>query len=175
MASVQGQLGQFPGLEIDIPQIMSTLQKRFQDVSTSIQCQSVPAEQKDLNAWSMNAIKMFLTRAKLEHWAELVAEGVEALSMSDRPRGGGRTGVAAAAATGQGGGKMMATEDSVMSDLSKSLLQEGFLQDGMNVPYFYGGNGQNPWVADMVQNGDASTWFDGYLNWGAADDGGMMR
>lgn len=176
VASVQSQLGRFPGLEIDIPQIMSSLQKRFQDVSISIQRLSVPAEQKDLNAWSMNAIKLFLTRAKLEHWAELVAEGVEALSLSDKRPG---------AAQGMGGigatGVAMATEDSIMSDLSRNLLmQENFSQESMDLSYFYGGGGQgqstsNPWVTDMMQNGDASTWFDGYLNWGSVDDSGMMR
>jgi hypothetical protein len=180
VASVQSQLGKFPGLEIDIPQIMSSLQKRFQDVSTSIQRLSVPAEQKDLNAWSMNAIKLFLTRVKLEHWAELVAEGVEALSLSD-----GRPGVPISmSGTGVGGaaGMVMATEDALMSDLSRNLLmQEGFSQENTDMAYFYGGSTQgggggtsNPWVTDMMQNGDASTWFDGYLNWGNVDES-MMR
>ena len=167
VASVQTQLGRFPGLMIDIPQILSTIQKRFQDVSASIQRQSVPAEQQDLNAWSMNAIKIFLTRAKLEHWAELVAEGVEALSLGDKGCLSGSTSGASLPA-----GMMM--EDSLMGDLSKNLLQEGFLQDNMDMSYYYGSQ-TNPWVNDMVQNGDASTWFEGYLNWGAADDTGMMR
>jgi hypothetical protein len=146
---------------IDIFQILSTIQKRFQDVSASMQRQSVPAEQQDLNSWSMNAIKIFLTRAKLEHWAELVAEGVEALSLGDKGRSPGLT-------PGEAGSSLpadMSMEDSLMNGLSKNLLQEGFLPDHVDMSYFYGSQ-TNPWVNDIVQNGDASSWFEGYLNWG---------
>jgi hypothetical protein len=35
----------------------------------------------------------------------------------------------------------------------------------VDMPYFYGSQ-TNPWVNDIVQNGDASSWFESYLNWG---------
>jgi hypothetical protein len=175
VASVQGQLGLFPGLEIDVSEILSLLQKRFQDVSRWIQMISISEEQRDLNAWSMTAIKIFLTRHKLENWAEAVAEGVEALSLSDRPRLAGGTGsmhlLPTAVSEDVGMNTSPEGDDSIMTDysFSRSLLMHELCSDNMGMgtmpAHFYvsPGAGEECWTANMP---DGSTWYDGYTNGG---------
>lgn len=148
VASLQLPLRQQPGLDIDIPAILSTCQARFQQVSSSIQkSSSSEAESGDHNVWSMSAIKILITRAKLERWADLVAAGTEALSLED-----------------------CATQDAIMGDVGGNPLQDGFLDGfgeinpGMGMPDF--GDGMGPvWMMDLMPATEPTAFFDGYIDW----------
>lgn len=141
VAALQTRLQRQPGLTIDVPLILSTFQNRFQQVSSSIQNSSVAAERKDHNIWSMSALKVLFTRAKLERWADLVAAGTEALTLEDR-----------------------ATQDAIMGDVGGNPLHDGFLEAGMAMPDLSAGMDPS-WMMDLMPGSDPSTWFDGYVDW----------
>lgn len=150
VAELQARLKQQPGLNIDIVAILSTIQQRFQKVAVSLQSSSLDSETKSPNVWGLSAIKLLITRAKLERWADLVAVGTEALSLEDR-----------------------VTQDSIMSDVGRNPLQDGFLDeaDMSMMPDFGDGFGAN-WMMDLMpqmqgqmQNTDPAMWVDGYVDW----------
>lgn len=150
VAELQARLKKQPGLNIDIVAILSTIQQRFQQVAVSLQRSSLDRETKHPNVWALSAIKLLITRAKLERWAELVAAGTEALSLEDR-----------------------LTQDSIMGDVGRNPLQDGFLDeaDMSMMPDFGDGFGTN-WMMDLMpqmqgqmQNTDPSMWDDGYVDW----------
>lgn len=150
VAALQARLKKQPGLNIDITAILSTMQQRFQQVGATMQASSVDRETKDSNVWSMSAIKLLITRAKLERWADLVAAGTEALSLEDR-----------------------VTQDSIMGDIGGNPLQDGFL-DPMDLSMMpsFGDNLGADWMMEIMpqmqgqtQNTDPAMWFDGYVDW----------
>lgn len=152
VASLQARLQQQrPGLDVDIPGILSTLQGRFQQVSLSIQEWSASeAENGDLNVWSMSAVKILSTRARLARWAELVVEGIEALSLED--------GAVQKYSSGE--------------DVAWNALPDGFLGGfgagnsgmGMGMPEFGDGMGTG-WMAGLMPGTEPMACFDGYMNW----------
>lgn len=144
VVSLQTLVERHPGLIIDIPQILTTLQSRIMQVSASIKRCAVEGESKDPNLWSVSAVKMLIVKVKLERWAELVAEDTEALTLED-----------------------LATQDAIMGEVDGQLLQDGYLQDSMD----FGAAGGMPWMADLMEgSGDNTGWFGGYMDWGV---GGM--
>ena len=143
VASLSARLRQQPGLHIDITAILETLQSRFQDVSSGIQRSCIDAQWDEQNAWTMAAIKVLITRAKLERWADLVAAGTEALSLEDR-----------------------VTQDAIMGDVGGNPLQDGFLEEtgGMAIPDLTDSLGSD-WMMNLISETQPSTWSDPTFNW----------
>lgn len=149
VAALQSRLKRQPGLNIDIAAILSTIQQRFQQVGASLQASSVDKKSKDSNVWSMSAIKVLITRAKLERWADLIAAGTEALSLEDR-----------------------VTQDLIMGEVGGNPLQDGFLDmaDIDMISGFGADVGLDAgWMMDLGMQqgqslgGDPTLWFDGYI------------
>ncbi|KAF5965298.1 hypothetical protein FBULB1_12292 [Fusarium bulbicola] len=149
VAALRSQIQTQPGLSLDITGILSAICARFEEANASFQMASTEPDSSDHNLWSMSAIKVKITRAKLERWAEIVATGTEALKIHD------------------------VIQDTAMPDSSTSETgAAGFVaatgqdmqHDVFTMPDW---NAEMPWASEMLQGVDPSIWFDGYLDWGA--------
>jgi hypothetical protein len=136
---------------LDVTGILSGIYSKFEEANASFQASSAEPGNSDHNLWSMSAIKVRITRAKLERWVEIVASGTEALKIHDgdirdtemEDRSTSDNGRITAAGTAQSGNEMQ--------------------MDGLGMPDW----NEMPWSPDMLQGVDPSIWFDGYLDWGA--------
>ncbi|KAI8719506.1 Zn(2)-C6 fungal-type domain-containing protein [Fusarium sp. LHS14.1] len=155
VASLRSQIQTQPGLSLDVSGILTGVCSRFEEANATFQVASTEPGASDHNLWSMSAIKIRITRAKLERWAEIVAAGTEALKIQDEE-----------------------SRDTDMEDDSHHNNETGkSATDGTET--FIGGdfpvdplqmqnwNGGTPWTTEMLQGVDPSVWFDGYLDWGA--------
>ncbi|RBR21817.1 hypothetical protein FVER53590_00428 [Fusarium verticillioides] len=149
VAALRSQIQTQPGLSLDVSGILSAICARFEEANASFQMASTEPGASDHNLWSMSAIKVKITRAKLERWAEIVAAGAEALRIHEDVR------------------------DTAMPDSSTSETgAAGFVAatgqdmqpDVFTMPDW---NSEMPWASEMLQGVDPSIWFDGYLDWGA--------
>lgn len=149
VAALRSQIQTQPGLYLDVTGILSGIYAKFEEANASFQASSAEPDNPDHNLWSMSAIKVRITRAKLERWVEIVSSGTEALKIHD-------------------------DRDTEMEDRSTSdngrLGTTGRAQpgneiqmDGYEIPEW----NEMPWNPDMLQGVDPSIWFDGYLDWGA--------
>lgn len=157
VASLQTQLQSHPGLIVNIPDILSTICNRFEQANATFQISSTDTGNKDNNMWSMTALKVRITRAKLERWAEMVSKEGENHSPSQQ---------------------LKADMDTSMTDWAfPQQTASGPLPDGvwnmsaptmdpeqMQMPNSYG---STPWRSDLLTGVDPTVWFDGYLDWGA--------
>ncbi len=81
VGALQSQLQMQPGLTVNIPEILSAICSRFEQVNSSFHVAASSESGKlDGNIWSFSALKVRITRVKLERWAELVSAGAEASS-----------------------------------------------------------------------------------------------
>lgn len=149
VAALRSKIQSQPGLSLDITGILSAICSRFEEANASFQVTSVEPGTSDHNIWSMSAIKVKITRAKLERWAEIVAAGTEALKVND-------------------GDTQM--EDRSHSEIGSHVeASRGPMSDELPT----GGiteadwNPELHWNSDVLQGVDPSLWFDGYLDWGA--------
>ncbi|KAL9574381.1 hypothetical protein ACKAV7_001535 [Fusarium commune] len=149
VAALRSQIQTQPGLSLDVTGILSAICARFEEANASFQMASTEPGASDHNLWSMSAIKVKITRAKLERWAEIVAAGTEALKIHDEVR------------------------DTAMVDSSTSetgaagpvaVMGQDMQPDAFTMPDW---NPEMPWASEMLQGVDPSIWFDGYLDWGA--------
>ncbi|KAK2136380.1 hypothetical protein NOF04DRAFT_1338498 [Fusarium oxysporum II5] len=149
VAALRSQIQTQPGLSLDVTGILSAICARFEEANASFQMASTEPGASDHNLWSMSAIKVKITRAKLERWAEIVAAGTEALKIHDEVR------------------------DTAMIDSSTSetgaagpvaAMGQDMQPDAFTMPDW---NPDMPWASEMLQGVDPSIWFDGYLDWGA--------
>lgn len=154
VARLQSQLQSQPGLTINIPEILSTMCTRCEEVNNIFQ-QTAPEEEKtDNNVWTFSALKVRISRVKLEKWAELVAaaaEGAERVPKSEHGqqwRGSypQNSGANMGQAQGPGG-----------------IVSNGFAQDQTQIQNFLD---STPWTSDLLDGIDPTVWFDGYLDWG---------
>ncbi|KAF5246590.1 hypothetical protein FAUST_1151 [Fusarium austroamericanum] len=151
VAALRSQIETQPGLYLDVTGILSGIYSKFEEVNASVQASSTEPGTSDHNLWSMSAIKVRITRAKLERWVEIVASGTAALKIHDGDirdtdmddRGESDNGRATAPGIAQPGNEIHMDEFG-MSDWNEM-----------------------PWNPDMLQGVDPSIWFDGYLDWGA--------
>ncbi|EKJ78550.1 hypothetical protein FPSE_01274 [Fusarium pseudograminearum CS3096] len=151
VATLRSQIETQPGLYLDVTGILSGIYSKFEEVNASVQASSTEPGTSDHNLWSMSAIKVRITRAKLERWVEIVASGTAALKIHDGDirdtdmddRGESDNGRATAPGIAQPGNEIQMDEFG-MSDWNEM-----------------------PWNSDMLQGVDPSIWFDGYLDWGA--------
>ncbi|KAF5607040.1 uncharacterized protein FSUBG_5498 [Fusarium subglutinans] len=151
VASLRSQIQTQAGLSLDITGILSAICARFEEANASFQMASTEPGSSDHNLWSMSAIKVKITRAKLERWAEIVAAGTEALKIHDEAR------------------------DTDMVDLNMSETGQtagadavASLGDGSNTVFAMPDwNPEAQWASEVLQGVDPSIWFDGYLDWSA--------
>lgn len=153
VAALRSQLKNQPDLALDVAGILSRVGSRFEEANATFQVASAEPGVWDHNVWSMSAIKVRITKAKLERWAEIVAAGTEALKLHDdddqdegmEDSAGGET------------GESSTTGSEVFAHGNAPV-------DPMQMPNW---NGVTPWTSDLLQGVDPSYWFDGYLDWGA--------
>ncbi|KAF4980152.1 hypothetical protein FZEAL_3771 [Fusarium zealandicum] len=152
VAALRTQIQSQSGLALDVSGILSGVCSRFEEANATFQVASSEPGALDHNLWSMSAIKVRITRAKLERWAEIVAAGTEALKLQDEDN------------------RDTDMEDSGNSDAGKSAMEgaEAFMGGEMQADVLtQNWNGGTPWTSEMLQGVDPSIWFDGYLDWGA--------
>lgn len=157
VASLQTQLQSHPGLVVNIPDILSTICNRFEQANATFQISSTDAGNKDNNMWSMTALKVRITRAKLERWAEMVSKEGENHSPSQQLKADMDTSMTdwafpQQAATGP------------LPDGVWNMSAPPMEPDQMQMPNSYG---STPWRSDLLTGVDPTVWFDGYLDWGA--------
>ncbi|RGP73280.1 hypothetical protein FSPOR_2239 [Fusarium sporotrichioides] len=151
VAALRLQIQTQPGLHLDVTGILSGIYSKFEEANASVQASSAEPGTSDHNLWSMSAIKVRITRAKLERWVEIVASGTATLKIHDgdirdtemEDRRTSEIGRATAAGTTQPGNEIQ--------------MDEFGMPDWNEMPL-------NP---DMLLGVDPSIWFDGYLDWGA--------
>jgi len=151
VAALRSQIQTQPGLYLDVTGILSGIYSKFEEANAVFQASSTEPGSSDHNLWSMSAIKVRITRAKLERWVEIVSSGTEALKIHEgdlrdtemEDRSTSDNGRAPAVGTAQPGNEMQ---------------MDGFGMSDWN---------EIPWSPDMLQGVDPSIWFDGYLDWGA--------
>ncbi|KAK3395453.1 hypothetical protein B0T20DRAFT_35316 [Sordaria brevicollis] len=73
VAMLQEQLNSQPGLRIDITETMAQLGARFQQASDDMK--EASGGEPDSNMWEVSAKGLVMTKAKLERFAEFVAQG----------------------------------------------------------------------------------------------------
>ncbi|KAF9774979.1 hypothetical protein IL306_006978 [Fusarium sp. DS 682] len=149
VAALRSQIQTQPELSLDITGILSAIYSRFEEANASFQMTSTEPGASDHNLWSMSAIKVKITRAKLERWAEIVAAGTGALKIHDEVRD-------------------TDMPDSGISDTGAVISGAAMDQDTQpGVFSLSDWNPETPWASEMLQGVDPSIWFDGYLDWGA--------
>lgn len=155
VSALQSQLQSQPGLTINIPEILSTMCSRCEQVNLIFQQTSPEEEKTDNNIWTFSALKIRITRVKLERWAELVAAAAENTSRlpkaeaTPRWRGSYPQTPAPGVSMGQG---------------PAGLVSSGLAQDQTQIQNFFD---STSWTADLLDGVDPTIWFDGYLDWGS--------
>lgn len=151
VAALRSQIQTQPGLSLDVTGILSAICARFEEANASFQMASTEPGSSDHNLWSMSAIKVKITRAKLERWAEIVAAGTEALKIRDEARD-------------------TDTADSNMSETGQTAGADAVASLGDDSNTVFAMPDWNPeaqWASEVLQGVDPSIWFDGYLDWSA--------
>ncbi|KAF7560362.1 hypothetical protein G7046_g3777 [Stylonectria norvegica] len=149
VAELQVHLRQQAGLSINIPQILTLICSRFEEASATFPVSSTHVGSVDThNPWTMSALKIRLTREKLERWSDLVFQETQALKT-------------------QSGND----NDSTMSDWAMNITtmnsvqyeEPSLQQDQTQLQSL---SGTRPYTNDDVLQGiDPAIWFDEYLDW----------
>jgi hypothetical protein len=152
VAGLQTQLQSQPGLTLNIPEILSTMCTRCEQTNNIFQ-QTAPEEEKmDNNVWTFSALKVRITRVKLECWAELVAaaaEGHDRIPKTEHPQ--------------QWRGSYPQASSAHMGPPPNGMASNGYAQDQTQIQNFLD---STPWTSDLLDGIDPTVWFDGYLDWG---------
>lgn len=156
VAVLRTQLQTQPGLMINIPEILSAICNRFEHANATFQLCSVDTERVNKNIWMMTALKVRITRAKLEKWAELVAEGAESLGQENRTDGEQRM------AEWQAAMHLPQTECTGLDDLGAFATE---YQQQPQEETTWGHAPNLPWATDLLSGFDPSSLFDGYVDW----------
>ncbi|KAJ2967217.1 hypothetical protein NQ176_g9770 [Zarea fungicola] len=132
---------------------------RFEQANATFQISSTDSRTDDANVWSMTALKVRITKAKLERWAELVSKEGENHSPNQQLKADMDTSM-----SGWNG----ALQPPPSTDMAPNnngvwpVLDPNLPQDQMQNVY-----GSTPWRSDLLTGVDPAVWFDGYLDWGA--------
>ncbi|KAH7156415.1 hypothetical protein EDB81DRAFT_646898 [Dactylonectria macrodidyma] len=152
VAALRSQIQTQPGLSLDVSGILSGICSRFEEANSTFQVGPTEPGALDHTLWTMSAVKVRITRAKLERWAEIVAAGTEALKIQDD----------------NDRDFDMQDNGQVNPYKSNGDGQEPFLNGELSAdPLGPSWNASTPWTSEMLQGVDPSIWFDGYLDWGA--------
>ncbi|EGO51949.1 hypothetical protein NEUTE1DRAFT_125546 [Neurospora tetrasperma FGSC 2508] len=87
VAMLQEQLNSQPGLRVDITEIMTQLGARFQQASDDMK--EASGGEPDNNMWEVSAKGLAMTKARLERFAEFVAQGGKLDDHHDQGKGEG--------------------------------------------------------------------------------------
>ncbi|KAG6041650.1 hypothetical protein E4U41_003088 [Claviceps citrina] len=155
VAALQLQLQSQPGLIINIPEILATICSRCEQVNSLFRQTSPPDEKTENNVWTFSALKVRITRVKLEKWAEIVAAAGEgpdrAAKVENAQQWRGSYPQASSDAAGN------------LGTSGSGLVSSGFAQDQTQIQNLLG---STPWTSDLLYGIDPTVWFDGYLDWG---------
>ncbi|TFB02286.1 hypothetical protein CCMA1212_005663, partial [Trichoderma ghanense] len=155
VAILRTQLQTQPGLMINIPEILSAISSRFEHANATFQLCSADTERVNKNVWLMTALKVRIARAKLEKWAELVAEGAESMHLENRSQPDHRM------ADWQAAMHIPQIECAGLDEMGL------FAEDGLQEPQMdsnWGDLAHNSWTTDLLSGFDPSGWFDGYVD-----------
>ncbi|QPG95039.1 hypothetical protein C2857_007535 [Epichloe festucae Fl1] len=154
VAALQLQLQSQPGLIINIPGILSTVCTRCEQVNNLYQ-QTLPEDEKtENNVWTFSALKVRITRVKLEKWAETVAAAAE---------GSYRVGKVGNVQHWRGSYPQTSDATGNMGQPAGGLVSNCFEQDQTQIHNVLG---STPWTSDLLDGIDPTLWFGGYLDWG---------
>ncbi|KAL6876777.1 hypothetical protein J3F83DRAFT_759214 [Trichoderma novae-zelandiae] len=156
VAILRSQLQTQPGLMINIPEILSAISGRFEHANATFQLCSTDTESVNKNVWMMTALKVRIARAKLEKWAELVAEGAETMDLETPSEPEQRM------ADWQAAMHIPQVECAGLDDMG--LFADGGLQEPQ-MENNWGHMAHNSWTTDLLSGFDPSGWFDGYVDW----------
>jgi hypothetical protein len=162
VAVLRTQLQTQPGLMINIPEILSAICNRFEHANATFQLCSLDSERVNKNIWMMTALKVRIARAKLEKWAELVAEGGETLGQENRADGDQRM------AEWQAAMHLPQTECTGLEELG--ILPTEYLQQPQ-VENTWGHTANTSWTTDLLSGFDPNNFFDGYPDWNSVGMG----
>ncbi|TQV96293.1 hypothetical protein V2A60_003287 [Cordyceps javanica] len=158
VAHLRAQLKTHPGLMVNVGDILLAICNRFEQANATFQISSTDTRNDEANVWSMTAIKVRITKAKLERWAELVSKEGENHSPGQQLKADMDTSM-----SGWTAGPESAPTNMMQND--------GGAWQGMdpNMPAEQMQNvyGSTPWRSDLLTGVDPAVWFDGYLDWGA--------
>lgn len=153
VAALQLQLQSQPGLIINIPEILSTICTRCEQVNSLFQETSPEDGKTENNVWTFSALKVRITRVKLEKWAETVAAAAE---------GPDRVGKAENARRWRVSHPQTLDTAGNMGAPGSELVTNGFAHDQTQIQNFLD---STPWTSDLLDGIDPSAWFDGDLDW----------
>lgn len=154
VAALRSQIQTQPGLSLDVSGFLTGICSRFEEANARFQVGPAEPGALDHTLWTMSAVKVRITRAKLERWAEIVAAGTEALKLQDDQERD----------TNMEDGESVDTSKSSIDGSEPFLNNNGDLAADSMQPNW---NATTPWTSEMLQGVDPSIWFDGYLDWGA--------
>ncbi|KAJ4164838.1 hypothetical protein LMH87_006493 [Akanthomyces muscarius] len=159
VAHLRAQLKTHPGLMVNVGEILLAICNRFEQANATFQISSTDTRSDEANIWSITALKVRITKAKLERWAELVSKegenhspGQQLKADMDSSMTGWSVGPQAAPTSG-----MMQNDSGTWQGIDPNMPA-----DQMQNVY-----GSTPWRSDLLTGVDPAVWFDGYLDWGA--------
>lgn len=159
VAELRKQIQNQPGLTLDVSGILTDICSRFEEANATFQVGGMEPGALDHTVWSMSAVKVRITRAKLERWAEIVAARTEALQIGDDNEDIVHDAAMDDSEEADTGTSSMASSEPIFND---GGLPAEPMQAATN-----NWNTSMPWTSDMLQGVDPSLWFDGDLDWGA--------
>lgn len=159
VAHLRSQLKTHPVLTVNVGDILLAMCNRFEQANATFQISSTDSRTDEANVWSMTALKVRITKAKLERWAELVSKEGENHSPNQQLKADMDTSM-----SGWNG----ALQPPTSTDMAPNnngiwpVLDPNLPPDQMQNVY-----GSTPWRSDLLTGVDPAVWFDGYLDWGA--------
>ncbi|KAG6009134.1 hypothetical protein E4U21_003203 [Claviceps maximensis] len=155
VAALQLQLQSQPDLNINIPEILSLICSRSEQANSMFKQTSSSSKKTEYNVWTVSALKVRITRVKLEKWAETVAAAAEGFDRAGRVEN-----------VPQWRGSYPQTFDATgnMGTPGSAFVSSGFAQDQTQIQNFLG---STPWTSDLLDGVDPTIWLDGYMDWGA--------
>lgn len=157
VAHLRSQLQTHPALMVNVGEILLAICNRFEQANATFQISSTDTRSDDANVWSMTALKVRITKAKLERWAELVSKEGENHSPGQQLKADMDTSMSGWPGAMPPNPGMAPTSGGTWPGMDPSMPP-----DQMQNVY-----GSTPWRSDLLTGVDPAVWFDGYLDWGA--------
>lgn len=157
VAHLRAQLKTHPGLMVNVGEILLAICNRFEAANATFQISSTDTRNDEANVWSMTAIKVRITKAKLERWADLVSKEGENHSPSQQLKADMDTSMSGWTPQSAPTSGMMQNDGGAWQGMDPNMPT-----DQMQNVY-----GSTPWRSDLLTGVDPAVWFDGYLDWGA--------
>ncbi|KAK5992639.1 Transcription factor himD [Cladobotryum mycophilum] len=164
VAVLRSQLQAQPGLMVNVPEILSAICNRFDQANATYQWCSTDSDRLHKNLWVMTALKVRITRAKLEKWAELVSTGGEGMHLEGKAERDARE---MNMSEWYGGPFPSQAAGSALDELeSLDASSMGQSEDPWDAVQASFAGSNSPWTNDLLTDLDPSIWFDGYFDFG---------